>query len=80
VQWYRSGNTFSYKLSEPGSYHVRAFARTPADIRSGGKNSASLLVEPPPPPQITSVKADRSGTVSTGRLFAGPARLKAPVL
>ncbi len=66
VQWYRSGNTFSYKLSEPGSYHVRAFARTPADIRSGGKNSASLVVEPPPPPQITSVKADRSGTVSTG--------------
>jgi len=25
VQWYRSGNTFSYKLSEPGSYHVLAF-------------------------------------------------------
>jgi len=35
--WYRSGNTFSYTLSKPGSYYVRAFARTPADIRSCGK-------------------------------------------
>ncbi len=46
VQWYRSGNTFSYKLSEPGSYHVLAFARImPGDIRSGGENSVSLVVE-----------------------------------
>ncbi|MGB4182186.1 MAG: hypothetical protein WBK41_02140, partial [Dethiobacteria bacterium] len=66
VQWYRSQEYLEYRLDQPGTYHVKVFARTLEDIRSGGKNSASLLVEPPPPPQVISVEADRSGTVVTG--------------
>jgi len=66
VQWYRSQEYLEYRLDQPGTYHVKVFARTLEDIRSGGTDSASLLVEPPSPPQVISVEADRSGTVSTG--------------
>jgi len=59
VQWYRSQEYLEYRLDQPGTYHVKVFARTLEDIRSGGQKfclfacgGRRLL------PQVISVEAE----------------------